>query len=203
MRSDRCRARMIVEVATSGKSDDAAQRLFHLSLDEVWGIGSRRYEKLKRQGIRTIADAHQAGPAPFEKLFGKMQGRLFYEIVTGRDKARVLDPKFNSDDLIVMQRSMSAAYNGGNGGAWGAPQTPADWEEQDTADADELYRLLAEEIVPLYFERDEQGLPRKWLAVMRAAIESAVWQFSTARMLTEYVDRLYLPAVRSPEMSPA
>jgi hypothetical protein len=52
--------------------------------------------------------------------------------------------------------------------------------------------------VPRFFERDADGVPHAWLGTMRAAIASALWQFSTARMLSEYVDRLYLPAVREP-----
>jgi glycogen phosphorylase len=94
-------------------------------------------------------------------------------------------------------------YNGRNGWAIGSRETPDDWGEQDSADSAELYRLLEDEIVPLYFKRDAHDLPREWLVVMRAAIESAIWQFSTARMLTEYVDRLYLPGVRSEELAPA
>ena len=52
--------------------------------------------------------------------------------------------------------------------------------------------------MPRFFDRDPGGLPAAWVTTMRAAIASALWQFSTARMLTEYVDRLYLPAVREP-----
>ena len=45
----------------------------------------------------------------------------------------------------------------------------------------------------------EIGVPREWVGTMRAAIGSSLWQFSTARMLTEYVDRLYLPVARGAE----
>ena len=89
-------------------------------------------------------------------------------------------------------------FNGTNGWAIGDRQADGDDAAQDAADAAELYRLLEEEIVPRYFERGASGLPVAWLETMRASIGSALWQFSTARMLTEYVDRLYLPAVRQP-----
>jgi starch phosphorylase len=89
-------------------------------------------------------------------------------------------------------------FNGRNGWAIGDREADGDESEQDAADAAELYRLLEEEIVPLFFKRDEMGLPLGWLEVMRASIGAALWQFSTARMLSEYVDRLYLPAVRAP-----
>ena len=86
-------------------------------------------------------------------------------------------------------------FSGDNGWAIGGREALDDDAAQDTADAGELYRLLEEEIVPRFFTRDEQGLPNEWLATMRASIADALWPFSTARMLTEYVDRLYLPAV--------
>ena len=89
-------------------------------------------------------------------------------------------------------------FNGENGWAIGDREADGDEAAQDAADAAELYRLLEEEIVPRFFERDDAGLPLGWLKVMRASIAAALWQFSTARMLSEYVDRLYLPAVRTP-----
>ena len=89
-------------------------------------------------------------------------------------------------------------FSGDNGWAIGDREPDGDEVAQDAADATELYRLLEEEIVPRFFDRDGNGLPQAWLGTMRASIGSALWQFSTARMLSEYVDRLYLPAVREP-----
>jgi len=89
-------------------------------------------------------------------------------------------------------------FNGQNGWAIGDREPDGDDVAQDASDANELYRLLEDEIVPRFFDRDEQGLPEAWVGTMRASIGSALWQFSTARMLSEYVDRLYLPAVRQP-----
>ncbi|MGZ8562062.1 MAG: alpha-glucan family phosphorylase [Candidatus Limnocylindria bacterium] len=88
-------------------------------------------------------------------------------------------------------------FNGSNGWAIGDRTPDGDDAAQDAADAAEMYRLLEEEIVPCFFDRGEDNLPHAWLETMRASIASALWQFSTARMLTEYVDRLYLPAVRN------
>jgi starch phosphorylase len=87
-------------------------------------------------------------------------------------------------------------YNGRNGWAIGGRETDPDDEAQDAADAAELYRLLEDEIIPRFFDREVDGVPRAWLATMRAAAEASLWRFSTARMLLEYVDRLYLPSVR-------
>jgi starch phosphorylase len=85
-------------------------------------------------------------------------------------------------------------YNGRNGWAIGGRQSDADEGAQDWADAQDLYRLLEQEIVPAYYERDDEGMPRRWLGLMRASIASTIWQFSTTRMLEQYVERLYLPA---------
>jgi glycogen phosphorylase len=92
-------------------------------------------------------------------------------------------------------------FNGHNGWAIGDREADGDEAEQDAADAAELYRLLEEEIVPRFFQRDDKGLPSGWLEVMRASIGGSLWQFSTARMLSEYVDRLYLPSARGAQLS--
>ena len=89
-------------------------------------------------------------------------------------------------------------FDGHNGWAIGDREPDGGDDEQDAADADALYRLLEDEIVPRFFTRGADGVPADWVTTMRASIGAALWQFSTARMLTEYVDRLYLPAVREP-----
>ena len=88
-------------------------------------------------------------------------------------------------------------YDEENGWAIGGRKPVGDDAAQDDADAAELYRLLEEEIGPRYFTRDAEGLPTDWLETMRAAVTSAIWRFSTARMVSEYAERLYLPAVEA------
>jgi starch phosphorylase len=65
---------------------------------------------------------------------------------------------------------------------------------QDEADADALYAVLEEEMLPAYYERNEAGLPQRWIALMRESIAELGPRFGTARMAAEYVERLYLPA---------
>ena len=89
-------------------------------------------------------------------------------------------------------------FDGQNGWAIGDREPDGDDETQDAVDAAELYRLLEEEIAPRFFDRGADGVPAGWVETMRASVDAALWPFSTARMLTEYVDRLYLPAVRTP-----
>ncbi len=100
--------------------------------------------------------------------------------------------------ISILDGWWDEGFNGHNGWAIGDREARGDDGAQDAADANELYRLFEEEIVPRYFERDASGIPTDWLPIMRASIDGALWRFSTARMLSEYVDRLYLPAVRSP-----
>ena len=67
-------------------------------------------------------------------------------------------------------------------------------EEQDEADAKALYAVLEEQILPAYYERDDAGVPQRWVALMRESIAELGPRFGTARMAAEYVERLYLPA---------
>jgi len=87
--------------------DDIARHLFPLPLNEVWGIGSRRYRKLQQQGLFTISDAFRHGPAPFKRLFGELQGQLFHEIVTGRDRARILDNRCHIPNEVSYMHTFS------------------------------------------------------------------------------------------------
>jgi starch phosphorylase len=85
-------------------------------------------------------------------------------------------------------------FTGDNGWAIGGRETLADEGAQDWADAQDLYRLLEQEIIPTYYDRPDGRLPGAWIALMRRSIASALWRFSTTRMLEEYTERLYLPA---------
>jgi glycogen phosphorylase len=76
----------------------------------------------------------------------------------------------------------------------GAVEEGATEAEQDEADAEALYAVLEEQVLPAYYERDEGGLPQRWIALMRESIAELGPRFGTARMAAEYVERLYLPA---------
>ena len=88
-------------------------------------------------------------------------------------------------------------YTVDNGWAIGGRHVGADEAAQDWTDAQDLYRLLEEEVVPLYYDRGPDGLPHGWLALMRRSMSSTLWRFGTTRMLEEYLDQLYLPASRA------
>ena len=101
--------------------------------------------------------------------------------------------------LSILDGWWDEGYNGRNGWAIGDRTPEGDDAAQDADDAESLYTLLEQEIVPRFFALDADGVPRAWVATMREAIAGSLWQFSTARMVREYVERLYLPAVRAGE----
>ncbi len=87
------------------------------------------------------------------------------------------------------------AYNGDNGWAIG-PDAELDEKVQDEADAESLYETLEKQIIPLYYnDRDVNDVPLKWVQRMKESMRTITPQFSTRRMLKEYVERLYLPAI--------
>ncbi|MFH0750393.1 MAG: alpha-glucan family phosphorylase [Chloroflexota bacterium] len=97
-------------------------------------------------------------------------------------------------NLSVLDGWWDEGWTGDNGWAIGGRVTTPDEGAQDWADALDLYRILEEEVVPRYYGRDADGLPRGWLELMKRAISTTIWRFSTTRMLHEYAELLYLPA---------
>ncbi|MCS7062319.1 MAG: alpha-glucan family phosphorylase, partial [Anaerolineae bacterium] len=89
------------------------------------------------------------------------------------------------------------AYNGKNGWAIGSEHEYASPEEQDAADVESLYSILENEIVPLYYRTDENGIPRQWLHMVKESIATCAPRFSTMRMVKQYVSDMYDPAVAS------
>jgi starch phosphorylase len=57
-----------------------------------------------------------------------------------------------------------------------------------------LFRVLVQEVIPLYYERDVDGLPRAWIARMKRAIRTLGWRFNSDRMVMDYLRHCYLPA---------
>jgi glycogen phosphorylase len=86
-------------------------------------------------------------------------------------------------------------YSGGTDGwAFGSPDPSDDHDAVDLADAADLYRLLEDEIVPMYYERDKKGVPVTWVERMRASVSSALHDFSADRMVAQYVKEIYTPS---------
>lgn len=70
---------------------DTEEKIYPLNLNEVWGIGQKRSEKLKQDGLNTIEDAFNRGVGTFKRLFGDYFGKMLFETVTGKDRAKVMN----------------------------------------------------------------------------------------------------------------
>ncbi|MDH5695216.1 MAG: alpha-glucan family phosphorylase [Dehalococcoidia bacterium] len=88
-------------------------------------------------------------------------------------------------------------YNGANGWAIGDSSDSLSPDGEDKSDAEALYRLLEQEIVPLYYERDRRGVPHGWIRVVKEAIRSTAPIFCTRRMVKEYTTQMYIPVAQS------
>jgi starch phosphorylase len=101
-------------------------------------------------------------------------------------------------NVSVLDGWWDEGYEGDNGWAIGDRDMDPDEAAQDWRDSQDVYRLLEEQIVPAYYDRDAAGLPTRWLTITRRAMATALWRFSTTRMLREYTESLYLPAAGVP-----
>jgi starch phosphorylase len=101
-------------------------------------------------------------------------------------------------NLSVLDGWWAEAYDGTNG--WALPgEVDDDHAADDFRTASDLYRVLEHEVLPAFYSRSEDGLPREWIAMMRASLRTLGPRFSATRMLGEYADRAYaaeLPARR-------
>jgi starch phosphorylase len=97
-------------------------------------------------------------------------------------------------NLSILDGWWAEAYDGLNGFAVGAGETHTSPEVHDIRDAEALKRVLQEIVIPLYYERDRDGLPRRWIERMKRAIRTLGWRFSADRMVTDYVQKAYIPA---------
>ncbi len=92
--------------------------------------------------------------------------------------------------LSVLDGWWAEGYDGDNG--WAIPgEVDDDHEAQDDRDVAELHRLLNEEVLPMFYERDARGLPAAWIARVRASLKTLGPRFSATRMLSEYLSGPY------------
>jgi len=96
--------------------------------------------------------------------------------------------------LSILDGWWMEAYNGKNGWALGHEEIDGN---RDQTDAAELYRILEEEIIPLYYRVSDEGIPHEWVRAMKEAIKSTAAQFSARRMVKEYTAKFYSAALKS------
>ncbi len=97
-------------------------------------------------------------------------------------------------NLSVLDGWWAEAYDGLNGFAIGAGKTHSNMNVHDTRDGQDLYRALREEVIPLYYQRDRDGLPRGWIKRMKRTIRTLGWRFNADRMVMDYTLKCYIPA---------
>jgi starch phosphorylase len=99
-------------------------------------------------------------------------------------------------NLSVLDGWWAEGFNGRNGWAIGNGQEFSAEDIEDQSDAEHLYAALERDVIPLYYQRAEDGLPHQWLEKVREAIKSSAPYFTTRRMVKEYTTRMYVPALQ-------
>ena len=94
-------------------------------------------------------------------------------------------------NLSVLDGWWLEGYDGSNGFAIGGSAEGADVDSVDAGDAESLYQVLEQQVVSLYYDRDEDGLPHKWISMMKRSIVTLVPQFNSNRMVQEYANLIY------------
>jgi starch phosphorylase len=97
-------------------------------------------------------------------------------------------------NLSVLDGWWAEAYDGSNGFAIGDGTRHVDDRITDARDAVDLARTLEEQVIPLYYDRDTDGLPQHWIKRMMNSISSLAWRFSAHRMVADYVRHAYVTA---------
>jgi starch phosphorylase len=97
-------------------------------------------------------------------------------------------------NLSILDGWWAEGYDGSNGFAIGQGEVHSKTEIQDAKDAEALYQVLEQEVIPLYYRRDADQLPRGWIHRMKRAIRTLGWRFNADRMVMDYVRNCYLPA---------
>jgi starch phosphorylase len=99
--------------------------------------------------------------------------------------------------LSVLDGWWCEGYNGSNGWAIDSDPEISEPSIQDKTDADSLYNLIEEKVIPLYYDRDIHGIPHNWIQMVKEVIRSNAPLFSARRMAKEYTRNMYLPIAQN------
>jgi starch phosphorylase len=97
-------------------------------------------------------------------------------------------------NLSVLDGWWVEAHDGHNGFSIGPDRAHMDPVLHDSRDSEDLYRILSQEVIPLYYQRDRDGLPRGWIQRVKRAIVTLGWRFNANRMVMDYTTQCYVPA---------
>jgi starch phosphorylase len=150
-------------------------------------------------------DPRFAGKIVFVENYSMHVGR---ELVQGVDvwlntPRRPLEASGTSGEKCILNGGLNCsildgwwaeAYDGANGFAVGTGEIHSNPDIQDERDGAALFDVLEREVVPLYYERDDTGLPKGWIRRVKRAIRTLSWRYNADRMVMDYVKECYLPA---------
>jgi starch phosphorylase len=107
-------------------------------------------------------------------------------------------------NLSILDGWWAEAFDGLNGFAIGTGRTHSDIATHDSRDGEDLHKVLRDEVIPLFYQRDRDGLPRGWIKRMKRTIRTLGWRFNADRMVMDYTSKAYVPAAGGPSagMSP-
>ncbi len=94
-------------------------------------------------------------------------------------------------NLSILDGWWREGYDGSNGFAIGKDEHPDNEKDQDRVDEENLYNTLLNEVIPAFYNRDEQNIPRQWIQKIRRAMQTLIPQFNTDRMVADYATRVY------------
>jgi glycogen phosphorylase len=100
-------------------------------------------------------------------------------------------------NLSVLDGWWAEAFDGQNGFAIGDGETHIHQETQDGRDAEALLEVVTKEVIPLYYDRDQDDLPQEWIRRMKRSIRTLGWRFNADRQVMDYVRETYIPAAGS------
>lgn len=191
---------------------ERVKRLINDPKRPVQFVFSGKAHPADRPGQAVLRHIHEATQSP--ELHNRVVFIENYDINVGRHLVQGVDVWLNNPrrpqeasgtsgqkvllngglNCSVLDGWWAEAYDGLNGFAIGDGTAHVDAEEQDRRDASSLYNVIENEIVPLYYDRDEHDVPRGWVARMKRTIRTLGWRFNTDRMVIDYTRECYLPA---------
>ena len=149
-------------------------------------------KQILQQIAQLMRDPRFAGKVLFIEDYDINVGR---HLVQGVDvwlnnPRRPLEASGTSGQKVVLNGGLNLSILDG----WWAEAYDGLTEIHDARDGEALMKVLREEVIPLYYDRDRDGLPRNWIARVKRAIRTLGWRFSADRMVMDYVLKTYIPA---------
>ena len=160
------------------------QKIANLRHDPRFAGRDRVHRRLRHQRL----PAPGAGRRRVAEQPAAAAGGLRHQRAEGRAQRR-------ARTCSILDGWWAEAYNGKNGFAIGNGTTARRRRDhRRAATREDLFRVLEEEVIPLYYDRDVDGLPRQWIKRMMNSIATLAWRFSAHRMVMDYVRSAYVPA---------